>query len=250
MPITYVSAFIDLKEEREERHTPVSRINFFEELASTGINIHLFLSPSYKGLYEGIVGHRQNVFVNFIELTDLTTYKELINVKYTIPVTDNLLKDTANYHILINGKAEFVERAIKQGQFPAETYAWIDFSIGHVFSDMRNTLKYLKDVSEELEPVQKGLYFPGCWYKHYGMYDLFSKVSWRFCGGFFVGDKASLLGFAELYRANFKTIIEKSGVLPWEVNIWHHLELNYGFKPTWYHADHNDSIIRFVTAMP
>ena len=246
MPITFVSAFIDLKEERETRHTPVSRFNFFEELASTGINIHLFLSYSYKGLYQDIIGHRQNVFVDFIELADLSTYKELNGVKYTLPATDNALKDTAAYHILNNAKAEFVERAIKQGQFPAETYAWIDFSIGHVFREVRDSLKYLKDVGTSLEPVPTGLYFPGCWYTHYGIYDLFSKISWRFCGGFFVGDKASLLGFAELHRANFRAIVEKSGVLPWEVNIWHYLELHCGFKPTWYSADHNDSIVRFI----
>lgn len=247
MAITFVSAFIDLQEERETRHSPLSRIHFFEELASTGINIHLFLSHSYRTLYMEIVGYRQNVFVNFLELADLTTYKELAGVSYTLPNTDNVLKDTGHYHILNNAKAEFVERAIKQGQFPAPNYAWIDFSIGHVFHETRNTLKYLQDISADPTLEIHGLYFPGCWSNSYGgMYDLFSKISWRFCGGFFVGDTESLLAFAALHRANFRSIVEKSGVLPWEVNIWHYLELNCGFNPTWYNADHNDSIVRFI----
>jgi hypothetical protein len=242
MPITFVSAFIDLKEERDPRHTPLSRFHFFEELASTGINIHLYLSYAYRGYYETIVKSRPNVFVDYIELADLFTYKDLAGLQYGLPSTDNPSKDTAHYHILNSAKIEFVARAILQNVFPSDKYAWIDFSVGHVFRNSKETLKYLQDVATE--PVE-GLHFPGCWPTHYGRDELFSRISWRFCGGFFVGDCGSLLKFHELYRAKFRGIVEKSGILPWEVNVWHYLEIHEGFSPTWYAADHNDSIVRF-----
>jgi len=241
MTVTFVSAFIDLKESREVSRTPLSRFHFFEELASTGINIHLFLSYSYKGYCETVLGARENVFVDYIELADLATYKELAGVTYTIPFSENPVKDTANYHIINNAKIEFVESAIKQNRFPANAYAWIDFSIGHMFRKTSETLNYLKGI----EFLEKGILLPGCWPAHYGANELFSRISWRFCGSFFIGDSESLLKFAELYRAKFRSTVEKSGVLPWEVNIWHHLELHEGFSPIWYAADHNDTIVQF-----
>jgi hypothetical protein len=242
MPITFVSAFIDLKEERDPRHTPVSRFHFFEELASTGIHIHLYLSSCYKELYDKIVGPRSNVFVELIELSDLLTYRELAGLSYGIPATDNPTKDTAHYHILNNAKIEFVTRAIGQEIFRSDTYAWIDFSVGHVFRNSKETLKYLQDVAGQ---SVKGLHFPGCWPSNYGVGVLFSRISLRFCGGFFVGDSESLLDFSGLYRAKFRSIVKKGGVLPWEVNVWHYMEVHEEFSPTWYAADHNDSIVRF-----
>ena len=242
MAITYVSAFIDLQETREEGRTPMSRFHFFEELASTGINIHLFLSYSYRGYYETVLGARENVFVDYIELADLATCADLRGLSYTVPPSENKVKDTANYHIINNAKIEFVERAIKGARFNAYSYAWIDFSIGHMFRQPRDTLAYLKGAAYN----EKGLVFPGCWPIHYRANELFTKISWRFCGSFFLGDRDSLLKFAELYRAKFRGIVEKRGVLPWEVNIWHYLELHEGFAPRWFSADHDDSIVRFV----
>jgi Bacterial protein of unknown function (HtrL_YibB) len=246
MTITFVTAFIDLCEERDKRHTPASRFSHFKDLVSMGINIHLFLSNSYRVMYENTIKKSPNVHVEYIELKDLTTYKDLINVQYNLPSTDNPTKDTANYHILINAKIEFVERAIRQNVFPAKHYAWIDFSIGHVFSRPNKTYQYLKDISMKSDLVLDRLYVPGCWTNSYAVNHLFSRISWRFCGGFFVGDCSSLLNFSKLYRAKFKNIIQKNGVLPWEVNIWHYLEIHEGFSPTWIAADHNDSILEFL----
>ena len=87
------------------------------------------------------------------------------------------------------------------------------------------------------------LAFPGCWQK--GLGNPISGVCWRFCGGFFLGDRESLIKWSALYRAHFPTLVKSYGLL-WEVNTWTLLEqLNDpAFRPHWFKADHNDSIIR------
>ena len=244
MEVTFVTAFIDLQEEREKRHTPLSRFKFFEELSSTGIRVHLFLSKSYRSIYEKMIGTKPNIHLEFIELKDLTTYKDLLDLTYTIPPTNLPTKDTAHYHIINNAKIEFVERAIKMNVFSSDTYAWIDFSIGHMFKNPKETLQYIQNMKIITHVEQ--MYFPGCWSLHQGLPELFSKVSWRFCGSFFLGGKKALLEFHRIYRIHFRNIVKNHGILPWEVNIWHYLENNDLFRPVWYAADHNDSIVRFT----
>jgi hypothetical protein len=243
MEVTFVTAFIDLQEEREKRHTPISRFNFFDELSSTGIHIHLFLSESYRELYDKMIGPRKNIYLEYIELDELTTYTDLSGLSYTLPLSDSPMKDTAHYHIINNAKIELVERAIKMDVFSTDTYAWIDFSIGHMFQKPSETLNYIKSIKNTCN--LDTLYFPGCWKPYQGVPELFSKVSWRFCGSFFIGGKTALLDFHRNYRIEFRKIVKKYGILPWEVNIWHYMETKDLFRPVWYLADHNDSVVRF-----
>jgi hypothetical protein len=67
-------------------------------------------------------------------------------------------------------------------------------------------------------------------------------VVWRFCGSFFIGDRASILDFARRSAEVVPTLPH----LTWEVNVWAHLE-TLGWTPTWYKADHNDSILNLPT---
>ena len=71
----------------------------------------------------------------------------------------------------------------------------------------------------------------------------FSAISWRFCGGFFLGDKSSIEAFYDIHKRNFKAVIVSKG-LSWEVNVWALYEYAYGLQCTWFKADHNDSIVK------
>jgi hypothetical protein len=109
-----------------------------------------------------------------------------------------------------------------------------------------------------LELKDPGLYIPGCWQKGALKTRMFSQINWRFCGGFFLGDSESITEFQRLYKEHFVDVTTNSiAGLTWEVNFWHHLEIEHGWNPVWFHADHNDTIlqipIRFfgsVTASP
>jgi hypothetical protein len=234
LPI-YVSAYIDIGSTVKSSEY---RIGQFKHLVDSGIRIHLFLSKSFQGEYNTIIGERPNVSVEIIELEDLETFRELSTVTYTIPHSDNSQKDTALYHIVQNAKIEFVERATRQ--YSSSHFAWIDFNICQMFQTISESLSYLQKFPSSIP----GLYMPGCWIKTYGQDALFQKISWRFCGSFFIGDVESIHAFYNTYRRHFKQIIAISSILTWEVNIWHYMEIHGLFHPRWYLADHNDTIIR------
>ena len=111
-------------------------------------------------------------------------------------------------------------------------------------SDLENMIK--KDLKKNL------LVIPGCWgdiYLGVGkdshlLYPWLSNIniSWRFCGGFFLGDKYSLVQFFNKFKSLWTFFLSKKNIT-WEVNIWHIMELQNLITPLWFKADHNNTII-------
>lgn len=233
--VTFVSAFIDIGSTvKSAEH----RMLLFKHLADSGISIHLFLSSSFSDQYNALVGLRRNVHVDFVELEDLKTFQEISGLTYTVPTSNNPEKDTANYHIVQNAKIEFVERVRRLEK--TTHYAWIDFNICQMFSNVPECMDYLQTNMR----LVHGLRMPGCWPRAAATADFFSTIHWRFCGSFFIGDATSIQEMHDVYRREFKNIVRTHGILTWEVNIWHYLDARGLWNPIWYSADHNDSIIR------
>ena len=85
---------------------------------------------------------------------------------------------------------------------------------------------------------------PGCWNFKVGNKDVLKEsICWRFCGGFFIGDKNSLLSFYDVSISHFEEFLRLTEKLVWEVNYWAWLEASGYISPIWYPADHNDTII-------
>ena len=240
MALTFVTAFLDLAEDRSKDKSVERCFILFQTLLTSGIKIHLFLSESFRGLYET---HLQapNLTVEFIELTDLDTYKELEGIEFSLPENRTDYHDTKNFMILMNSKVEFIRRASEK--YDSTHFAWIDFSICHVFKDVPATLLYLKMLgSTDLKDSM--LVFPGCWQKGEYIENAFACVVWRFCGGFFIGDRASLLDMNRVYRQHFAETVRLQQKLSWEVNIWAYMEMSCGWSPSWYFAGHDDTIVK------
>jgi hypothetical protein len=219
----FVTGLIDLNENRPVSKSAQRYFDLFNRLQRSGIRIHLFLSPNYRGHVSTVNG-----IIEYISLQDLETYKR---VPEGLPNFRNELHDTRNFMILMNAKTELVKRAIDSQMHSTNHYAWIDFGICHMFRTSDLTLRTLTNMTLP----DKCLYIPGCW-DHPS--SEFSHVTWRFCGSFFVGDKTSVLEFARRMFDVLPTLPH----LAWEVNVWSHLE-TLGWKPDWYKADHNDSIL-------
>jgi hypothetical protein len=186
----------------------------------------------------------ENIAIHYIELDELETYKETMEQEnILLPDIHTPEKDTKEFMILMNSKIEFVKRAIEQNPFQSTHFAWIDFSISHVFKQTESSIAFLKELGKRTLRT-KCLLFPGCWQKGYQYDRVWDAIHWRFCGGFFLGDKESLLQFEQVYRQNYRQIIQRKQTLLWEVNIWTILEEEYEWTPTWFHADHNDTIVR------
>lgn len=232
---TFVTALIRTDETKEPYRSVDTYLAEFDKLVKTGINLHVFVSPSY----EKFIPFGHNIQTTVISLEDLDTYKELQGLQYRLPQDRNESKDTERYLILMNAKTELLERSIKLNFFENDQYAWVDFGIFHIFKDSidESTEKLRWLGKNRLDP---GLYIPGCHKRRNNPFP--DKIFWRFCGGFFIGDRASIIDFNAFYRRDFKKIVEYLGCLTWEVNIWAYME-HGGFTPRWYPADHNTMML-------
>ncbi len=214
----------------------------FKRIADTGIPIHVFLSPSLINDFYEIIPNTSTIYITEINFTDLDIYKIVDSIELDLPSVRSPNKDTRNYMILMNAKAEFLFQSIQLNPFSSSHYAWMDFGLGHIFNDWPNSLQQLEKIAKG-NLIESCLTFPGCWQTGRDVENLFTRINWRFCGGFFVGDVQSLLDFYDIYMLNLSKILQESKCMTWEVNIWHWFEHHLGWKPTWYAADHNDSII-------
>jgi len=253
--ITFVTSFTDVyKEKQFEDKTIEWRINKFIEIAETRINIHLFLDVDYSKYNEYNKYEEQlqqlykytNVHIEKFDLKETFVYQSIQDLEYTLPTIRNEHKDNVDFMTIINSKAEFLKKAIYKNHWNSTHFAWIDFSISYVFKEKEETLDYLRILSKQtLKP--EFLVIPGCWGKksitetdnH-----IMNNIYWRFCGGFLLGDAKSVSKLFELYREHFVNFIKINKKLVWEVNFWAWLEVNTLWSPSWYSADHNDSIIK------
>lgn len=214
--ITFVTGLFYLHEDRPRDRSVESRIELFRKLESSGIKLHLFTSPEYAHLGGEV-----------LTLEDLEAFRI---APPGLPSHRTDYHDTRNFLAFMNAKNELVTRAMRTGT--TTHYAWIDFSICHVFRDMAGTLAYLRMLGQS-RLRDRCLLVPGCW----GPGTFIDRVNWRFCGGFFVGDRESILQFHESHRKAYRELPH----LTWEVNTWARAEFP---GLTWYAADHNDSIVR------
>ena len=238
METVFVTAFLDLREDRSKDKSPDACFRHFTNLAASGISLVVFLSKAY---WDRRI-ESPTIRYSPCELDELQTYKEVAaTAGVGLPVHRTEYHDTQSFLTLINAKAELVKRAM-DADLLASHFAWIDFSIFHVVKDTQAAVEYLRMLGRSRLKTPC-MVSPGCWSKGQGAGSLATAVNWRFCGGFFLGDRASLEDFHTRYRKEFPALLAETRTLTWEVNVWHALELR-GWACEWYKADHNDSILR------
>lgn len=246
--VTFVSAYIDLSE-NEDRSIDRSfktSCAFFRKLAQTKIKICLFVSKKFYLEAVDICKENPNVLLMpTIEFKELWTYKVTESISGLImPENRTSHHDTYNFFTLINAKIEFVTKIIELNPFNTTHFSWIDFSVCHVINS-KNPLDRLYTFSRSALK-DKMLVFPGVWSKKISddnFKDIYSKVNWRFCGGFFLGDKDSVLEFNDAYRKHYYNFLKEKKRFFWEVNFWAWLEYNNHFKPHVYMANFDDTIL-------
>jgi hypothetical protein len=253
--ITFVTCFLDIYEESEiiktsEKKSLEKRLFYFKELASTGIQICLYISSNMENSIIPITNQYKNIKYKIVNINDLNTWKIVNEHNVTMPYNRCMIKDTFEYLIIMNSKIEFIEYTIKDNPWNSSHFAWIDFNIFYVFKNFNYCKKWLQFLSS-LKLKDNFLTIPGCFSysspfhkENENLDNLLNNIYWRFCGGFFIGDKNSLLEFYQLYDLHFPLFLKIYGKLTWEVNFWSWLESFTDWKPIWYSADHNDSILQ------
>jgi hypothetical protein len=237
---TFVTSFININIESEE--TINLRLENFLKIVKTGVNLCVYVDSTMVEKLREITSKFNNVkIMKSLNLSDFYSFNVCSNVEgLNLPFTDNKNKDTKEYMILMNSKIEIIHDAITENAFNTEYFAWIDFSIAKIFS----RTNYITILNELNNTKYSGeiLAIPGCCKKLSNEREL-NSICWRFCGGFFFGDKKSLEDFYYKYIDLFPKFVLKYKMIVWEVNFWAWLECNSSWTPNWYVADHNDSII-------
>jgi hypothetical protein len=242
MPLTFVTALLDLRGPLKREDHKDELFTNFKRIADFGIPFHVFLSKTFEEEFWTRIGPMANIRVTMLEFEDLDIVQQTKDLILDLPRQRCQKKDTREFMLLMNAKAELLHRSIQQNPFQTQHFAWIDFGIGYIFKDWPKIEACLHRLATA-DYQEMCLVFPGCWQTGRDKENLWFRINWRFCGGFFLGDIKSLEGLYELYVQHFREILEEYKHITWEVNIWHYFELHYGWRPMWYSADHNESIL-------
>lgn len=245
MPVTFVTSFFNIYEtDYDAKKTIPWRVERFEEMARTGINICIYTSPDFAKYID------LEKFPNVILFSTDSLFINEQSVECSLPTVRNETKDTAEYLTVINSKTQFMADAVKKNPFGTTHFAWVDFNLSHVLFSGKPSLRYLKDLGQRtFKP--KMFAIPGCWdhkYNNVHVGHVTECIFWRFCGGFFIGDAESILKFDDLYKQKYPEFIAAYRKLVWEVNFWAWLEVNSDWAPEWYAAGHDDTILTNLSA--
>lgn len=246
--VTFVTSFIKIYENDVHNKSVEWRIKKFCEIAELGIHICLYISKYFSHLFEDILNKYPNVkIMKYVDICDTYIYDVYKNsgIPYTMPDNRNGEKDNEEYMMLMHSKPEFLKDAIDRNIWNSTHFSWIDFNISHIFKhNHRETLNYIKFLSKQTF-IDRFITIPGCTSK-FNMNNighLLNNVQWRFCGGFIIGDKKSLLDFYDIYKEKLPIFLKLNQKIVWEVNFWSWLDANDYWNPIWFAADHNDSIV-------
>lgn len=255
--ITFVTAFMNIYPKDAPYGGKDFRWRFdrFTQILETGIQIAVYVDETGVDLLEQCM----EIFPNLKIMKVMSIYDTWIHrlceqyggQEIALPAIRNTPKDTYEYLVLMNSKIEFINDTMEKNPWNTEYFAWIDFNVAHVFKDPVGTADYLKMISK-CQMERQFLAIPGCWPAMSPgssdtviQHSILTTIHWRFCGGFFLGDRLSIQKFYRAHQHHFPEFLFKYKQLTWEVNVWAWLEfVDRNWKPSWYTADHDDTIVR------
>jgi len=235
--VTFVTCYVNIYENEPFQHKNVSwRIEQFEYIASTGVNIIVYGDESTTPYLEEYVKKFSNVKLLTMDIPYKETpiYKLCLTEDLTLPERRFDKKDTIEYMSLMHAKIEFVYDAIQKNPWRSNIFSWMDFSMAYIFGNKGESLPYIEQLSKR-KFIDKFMAVPGCWQPipPNNCSAIVNNIHWRFCGTFFMGDKDSLLRFHQLYREHNPTFIKEQKKMVREVNVWAWLEANTDWFHQW-----------------
>lgn len=215
------------------------------ELLESGVSLGLFLGP---GVDPAMFAPYPNVCLlgegNWRETAVHRELEKRAPVK--LPETRNRQKDTLEHMVSMHARTEWMARAVALNPWNATHFAWIDFDMPSLFRRKAEAWATMREIAAHTFP-ERGLWIAGCWPKMSSTGSVVDPIHWRFCGGFFLGDGASLLEWDRLCQSRFAEFMDRYQIFTWEVNYWAWIEATESaFPGAWYRGDHNDTILHIL----
>ena len=239
--ITFVSSLLYLNPHDESQLEKT--IANFVALAEK-VRVCVFVSEKYRPLLVP--------YAHFITLYPFDLYQTWIvstciaHAPLELPKSRNGEKDTYEFLLNAHAKHELIESVASLNPYSSTHFAWIDFTAVNLFRQLRATLGYLRMLDSHVI-ASPCLTLPGCWQaltRETATSIILEGVHWRFCGGYFLGDRDSVLGFCREYRERIVDFLARERTLTWDFNFWAWMEaMGMTLPLRWYSADHNDSLV-------
>lgn len=272
-----------------QQHQHIPNPNHIHELISTGINLCVFIpiGCSHTDLFFQWSREYPNFKIMSMLIPesykDTHIYCDLLNKgqgqgqgqgqgliePQSLPDLRNGAKDTMEHLIWTHYKIFLFETAAYFDPFSTDNFVWIDSNISAMFSSKTQTFAYMAKMSDHLVSIYssrdaRSVFFPGCLSCPVDDIDsqgnMFVRIFWRFCGGFVAGKREAILAFCSDYlRELYASFMESGCRITWDVNFLAYLEKKQigsaenqdrNWIMTWYHADHNDSIVKINEGLP
>jgi len=243
--ITFVTAFFNIYKHPSNSDIIKYRFDRFKEIATTGIQLCVYTEPDFIETFNELIKEFPKIkLMNPINLKKSNISIICSSIDYTLPSTRNEEKDNDEFMIFINTKYQLLENAITNNPWNSSYFAWIDFSLSHIFKNLKESQAQLVFLSKL--KLDKKFFTIGGWEKRKTPFEVLNNdnVVWRFCGGFLLGDTDSVKEFTNLSNQYLHVFMNKYKKLTWEVIFWSWLETFVGWKPTWFHTMFNDGIIK------
>ena len=241
--ITFVTAFYSLEKQNK---TTDFYFQMFEELASSSVNIMLYLDDRYTQKGNELIEKYNNLRIEYKNFQILK--KEIIDVDFNnynfiLPSIRNINKDNLEYFYVQLSKLYHLSLYANNKENKDTHIAWIDFGIFYLFKEKEMAKMFLKILSK-LDLPKNVVLAPGSW--SCNLFDnykecLFDMISWFFCGSFMIGD---INLFNILYQEQQKLVYDNLPHITWEVNYWSIINRN---MPDIFmsipNCDHNDLLL-------
>lgn len=232
---TLVTAFLSEINLRTDRSIG-DYLRLGKELLDINVPKVVFIDKKYASLF------LENRLTKIIPLSrsDIPLFNSINDIKNDL-ITDNPLKDTAEYIIFQCSKTEFVRRAIDLNPFSTAQFFWVDFGIKSIFSNSN----LLKMAVAKMHISSHELVRIGNINSVDSALDdkIYRQICWKFAGGCFGGPAEKLREFALLVSKKCASLVSIKHALMWEVNVWAIIYQNCPelFSP--YECDHNPNLL-------
>jgi hypothetical protein len=219
--ITFITAFYSPTEKQYK--TTDFYFEMFEQLASSSVNIMLYLDDRYIDKGKELCEKYNNVRIEYKNFQ--LVKKEILDFdekKIILPSTINTKKDTIDYLYIQLSKLyhlSLYSKYYNNKEIKDTHIAWIDFGIFYLFKDKEKAKIILKIISKIKLPKDLVLApgsTPDIFFDTYKE-KLFDIVTWFFCGSFIMGD---INLFNNLYEEQMTLVYNNLPKLTWEVNYW------------------------------
>lgn len=201
--------------------------------------LHLFISEADAPR----IANHSNIIPYYREFNTFETYKIIMEAK-NLPPQRSPPKDTKEYMVLMNAKTEMIQhvKSVLNDE-DIKHYIWLDAGLSKIFSDPVAAFDRFR-VQLRKPLASDAILIPGCWSADNNLDTLAQKISWRFCGGFFIVPTDMVDQFAYAVLEGNIQVRDLKNMAIWEVNVWAFIEPHLPIQ--WVKGDHNDSMLKAI----